>query len=292
MNWEELKYFLAVARAGQMLSAANRLGVSQATLNRRVTALESSAGTRLFSRSTSGCELTDEGRRFLAHAERVETEILQLTDNVRQADDPVSGTIRIGAPDGFGVSYLAPRLGPLLDRHPALRVQLVPAPRSFSLSQREADIAVTIGRPKKGLLRAKKLTDYALGLYASKDYLAQKTAPQTTEDLRHHRLIGYVEDMIYAPELDYTSEVLRDWTSAIEVSGSLGQLEAVQAGAGIGILHRFMANAREDLVAILPDTTIARSYWTVWHESLKDSAKVGVVVRYLEEIVGADRSIF
>ena len=83
----------------------------------------------------------------------------------------VSGTVRIGAPDGFGVAYLAPRLGELTERHPTLSVQLVPVPRSFSLSRREADIAITVERPTEGRLVASKLVDYTLGLYASKAYL-------------------------------------------------------------------------------------------------------------------------
>ena len=112
MNWDDVRIFLAVARTGQILAASKRLGVNHATLSRRVTALEEALETRLFIRRTSGCELTAEGDAFLASAERMETEMLAAQSRLGRTDAAITGTVRIGAPDGFGVSFLAPRLGP------------------------------------------------------------------------------------------------------------------------------------------------------------------------------------
>ena len=108
MNWDDVRIFLAVARTGQILAASKRLGVNHATLSRRLTALEEALGTRLFVRRTNGCEPTAEGEIFLASAERMETEMLAAQARLGRTDTAIAGTVRIGAPDGFGVSFLAP----------------------------------------------------------------------------------------------------------------------------------------------------------------------------------------
>ncbi|MEO0763601.1 MAG: LysR family transcriptional regulator, partial [Pseudomonadota bacterium] len=190
MDWDDARYFLAVAREGQMLGAAQRLGVSQALISRRIASLEAVVGTRLLDRSTRGCVLTEDGRTLMAMAERVEAEMLGGLARLGRAGEAVSGTVRIGAPDGFGSAFLAPRLGRITAAHPALRIQLVPMPRSFSLSQREADIAVMVGRPEKGRLRVRRLTEYSLGLYASEAYLAAHGTPARPADLADHVLVG------------------------------------------------------------------------------------------------------
>src|SRR5690606_34467620 len=189
-------------------------------------------------------------------------------------DSSLEGVVRIGAPDGFGVAFLAPRIGELTERHPGLRVELVPVPRAFSLSRREADIAVTLERPREGRLVARKLTDYRLGLYASRAYLDAHGAPRKVADLARHRLVGYVEDLLYTPSLDYTAEFLKGWHSTLAVSSAIGQAEAVRAGAGIGILHGFMARQDDRLVPVLPGQTITRSYWTVVHEDLRGLRRI------------------
>ncbi|MBW9073401.1 LysR family transcriptional regulator [Agrobacterium deltaense] len=292
MNWDDVRLFLSVARSGQFLSAARKLGVNHATLSRRISALEAAIGTQLFLRSTNGCELTEEGRRLLAGAERMETEMLNAQANLGRVDTAVAGTVRIGAPDGLGVSFLAPRLGRLTARYPDLKIQLVPVPRSFSLSQREADIAITIERPEQGRLMFSKLTDYSLGLYASADYLADYGTPDDVEALKRHRRIGYVEDLIFSPSLNFTGEIMRDWDAAFEISSATGQTEAVRSGAGIGILHNYIAGQYPELLRIMPQLTISRSYWTAYHESARQLVRVRTVVDFLQELVAEERRIF
>ena len=284
--------FLAVARAGQILSASRRLGVNHATLGRRVTALEEDLRTRLIIRRTNGCELTAEGEVFFRAAERMETEMLAAQASTGRIDAAIAGTVRIGAPDGFGVSFLASRLGRLTRRHPELKLQLVPVPRSFSLSQREADIAITIERPEQGRLVSSKLTDYTLGLYASKTYLDQAGTPRTIEALKSHPRIGYVEDLIFSPSLNFTGEVMRDWDASFEISSAIGQTEAVRSGAGIGILHDYVARQYPELVRVLPETIIRRSYWTTYHETTRDLMRLRTVVEFLKELVDGESHIF
>ena len=150
LDWDDARMFLAVARAGQMLGAARVLGVNQATLSRRMAALESAIGCKLLVRRAHGSELSDGGQALVATLERVETEMLAVQARLQGAEAAAAGVVRIGAPDGFGVGFLAPRLARLADRHPDLTVQIVPTPRGFSLSRHEADLAVMVGRPDKG----------------------------------------------------------------------------------------------------------------------------------------------
>ncbi|MFA1627736.1 LysR family transcriptional regulator [Rhizobium mongolense] len=292
MNWDDVRIFLAVARTGQILAASKRLGLNHATLSRRVTSLEEALKTRLFTRRTNGCELTAEGEVFLASAERMETEMLAAQANLGRTDTAIAGTVRVGAPDGFGVSFLAPRIGRLIERHPELKIQLVPVPRSFSLSQREADIAITLERPEQGRLVSSKLTDYTLGLYASRGYAEQNGMPDNNEALKQHRRIGYVEDLLFSQSLNFTGEVMRNWSAGFEISSATGQTEAVRSGAGIGILHDYIARQYDELVRILPDVSIRRAYWTTYHESARDLVRVRTVADFLQELVGAERQIF
>lgn len=292
MNWDDVRMFLAVARSGQILAASKRLGVNHATLSRRVSALEEGLKTRLFIRRTNGCDLTAEGETFLRAAERMETEMLAAQARIGRIDSAIAGTVRVGAPDGFGVSFLAPRLGRLMERYPELRIQLVPVPRSFSLSQREADIAITLERPEQGRLVSAKLTDYTLGLYASRRYLETNGMPLSVEDLKAHRRIGYVEDLIFTASLNFTGEIMRSWDASFEISSATGQTEAVRSGAGIGILHDYIARQTPELVKVLPDIKIRRAYWTTYHESARDLVRVRTVADFIQELVTAEHAVF
>ncbi|MBY5468500.1 LysR family transcriptional regulator [Rhizobium leguminosarum bv. trifolii] len=292
MNWDDVRIFLAVARTGQILAASKRLGLNHATLSRRLTSLEVALKTRLFIRRTNGCELTAEGAMFLASAERMETEMLAAQASLGHTDTAIAGTVRVGAPDGFGVSFLAPRMGRLIERHPELKIQLVPVPRSFSLSQREADIAITLERPEQGRLVSSKLTDYTLGLYASRDYLASRGTPGDIDALKAHPRIGYVEDLIFTASLNFSGEVMRSWDASFEISTAIGQTEAVRSGAGIGILHDYIARQYPELQRILPEVSIRRAYWTTYHETARDLMRVRSVADFLQELVSAERHIF
>ena len=292
MNWDDVRIFLAVARAGQILGAARRLELNHATVSRRIAALERALGTKLFRRLTTGSELTTEGERFLTVAERIEADMIAARAEIVGEGDDVSGVVRIGAPDGFGVSFLASRLGVLTEQYPNLAIQLVPVPRSFSLSRREADIAITVERPTEGRLIAGKLVDYSLSLYASKDYLKRHGMPQSIADLKHHRLIGYVADLLISLSLDYGPEIMPDWQANFAVSSALGQVEAVRSGAGVGILHSYIARVHDDLVLVPVAPPIRRAYWLVYHETVRPLRRVQVVSSFIAATVEAERAVF
>jgi DNA-binding transcriptional LysR family regulator len=292
MNWDDVRIFLAVARAGQILGAARRLGVNHATVSRRIAALEDALGARLFRRTTTGSEMTPAGERFLSVAERMEADMIAARAEVAGEGDDVEGIVRIGAPDGFGVGFLAPRLGQITEVHRGLSVQLVPVPRSFSLPRREADIAITVERPTEGRLVAAKLVDYSLGLYASSTYAQAHGLPASRQELARHRLVGYVPDLLVSPTLDYAAEFAPDWKAAYAVSSAFGQVAAVRAGAGIGILHTFIARDLPDLVAVDSVAPVRRAYWLVYHESMRPLRRIQTVCAFIATLVDRERALF
>ena len=270
-DWDDLRFFLAVARSGRLTAAARRLSANHATVSRRVTALEESLKAKLFERRPQGYTLTAHGERLLAKAEAMETEALAIQSDIGGADMTLAGTVRIGAPDGFGTSFLAPRLPALAKAYPGLELQLIAMPRLLSLSKREADVAITLAPPKEGKVVARKLSDYRLGLYASRDYLDAMPPVKTRDDLFQHRIVGYIDDLIFTPELDYLDEVAKGLRAQVQSSSVVAQMNAVAAGAGIGVIHHFMAE----------EVSLTRSFWLLVHADLKDVARVRAIVDFL-----------
>ncbi|RYE74548.1 MAG: LysR family transcriptional regulator, partial [Hyphomicrobiales bacterium] len=208
------------------------------------------------------------------------------------ADMALSGTVRIGAPDGFGSTFLASRFAGLARSYPGLELQLIAMPRLLSLSKREADVAITLAPPKEGKVVARKLCDYRLGLYASQDYLEAMPTITAAEDLFGHRIVGYIDDLIFTPELDYLDEVAKGLRAHIQSSSVLAQMNAVAAGAGIGVIHHFMAVDEPRLVPVLPESvSITRSFWLLVHADLKDVARVRAVVDFIVRESKASRAL-
>lgn len=292
MDWDNVRIFLAVARAGQFLAAARLLRVDHATVTRRITRLEAALGSRLFERRTSGCVLTQAGERFLVAAERIEGDMLRAQAELSAQDVEVSGTVRVGAPDGFGTLFLAPRLARLAARHPALTIQLVPLPRTFSLSNREADLAVVINRPEAGRLVSRKLVDYSLHFYAAKAYLATHPRPQSFAELAHHLQVTYVPDLLFSDALNFVPEVFGPSFRRFECASALAQVEAVRAGIGIGVLHDYASRMDEALEVVLGETFFDRTYWLATHADTHDLMRVRVVSDFIVSEVAANRAIF
>ena len=292
MDWDNIRVFLTVARAGQFSAAALQLRIDNGTVGRKINALEKSLGARLFDRLTTGCVLTAAGDRLYKSAEEVEALLLRAQGDLSQSDIELSGTVRIAAPDGFSTYFLSPRLGKLKAKYPLLTVQLVPMSRTFSLSKREADLAITIERPEEGRLAVRKLIDYSLHFYAAKTYLAEHGAPRNLADLEQHDLVTYVQDLIFADQLNFMPELYGPNYSRLECSTAVGQFEAVRSGAGIGILHDYAVARNADLQMVLPDTAFERSYWIITHLDMLGLGRVRAISEFLLAEVGAQRSIF
>lgn len=291
-NWDHVRVFLAVARTGQFLAAARALSLDHATVARRISLLESSLGTQLFARSTAGVSLTVPGEKFVAAAEAMETAWLDAQADVSQVDRVISGTIRVGAPEGFGALFLAPRLGRLAERHPDLTIQLVPLQRTMSLSKRDADLAIVIDPPPDGRLTVRKLTEYGLGLYAARSYFRGRAMPARPDDLRRHLMVTSVQELHYSEALTYFPPAFDPGQRRLECASVLAQMEAVKAGAGIGVLHDYATRDVPELVRVLPQLQIRRTYHLVAHVDTRRIARIDEAYRFVVEAVEAAGDLF
>lgn len=292
MDWDDVRVFLAIARQGQFLGAARALRINQATAARRITALEASLETRLFERSTTGVQLTEAGRDLMTHAERMESEMLQAEAGLRRKDVALSGAVRIGAPDGFTTYFLIHALAPLVARHPGIDIQLVPMPLAVSLARREVDIAVTLDEPAAGRVVSRRLTDYALGIFGARAYLARHGRPERVEDLARHRLIGYVETYAYSSALGYVADLFGGARTHFDCASAVGQVEAVRAGLGLGVLHQFIARSDPDFEPVLAERRALRTYWLVIHEDVRALGRIRAVVDHIVATCEANRAAF
>lgn len=264
-DWDDLRIFLAVAR-GESLSAAGKLlRLDPATVGRRIARLEEALGARLFLRSPQGYGLTESGERLMTHALRTEQAVSGGVEELRGAPGALSGQIRIGAPDGVA-NYLLPQVvAAICDANPGLEVQIVALPRVFNLSKREADMAIAVSRPSAGRLTVQKLSDYRLHLAAARDYLARYPPITGLADLRAHRMIGYIPDLIFDSELDYLAETGVETVTLASNSVSV-QFNWLRLGAGVAIVHDFALPAAPDLVRILPEVlSLTRSFYLIRH---------------------------
>lgn len=285
MDWDDLRIFLAVARTESLSGAGKRLKIDPATVGRRVARLEEAIGARLFVKSPQGYSLTDEGARLIPHAERAEAAL----DGAREAlsgPEGLQGQIRIGAPDGCA-NYLLPQvLAAICDANPGLEVQIVALPRVFNLSKREADMAIAVSRPTAGRLTVQKLTDYRLHLAAHRDYLAAHPPIRSAADLRAHRMVGYIPDMIFDKELDYLAELGAQGVPLASNSVSV-QLNWLRAGAGVGVVHDFALPSAPELVRIIPDQiSLTRAFWLIRHA---DDGRVARLNRFADLLAAGIR---
>lgn len=265
MDWDDMRVFLAVARAESLSGAGRVLKIDPATVGRRVARLEEAVAARLFAKGPQGYALTEEGLRLLAHAERAEAAMEGAAEAVTGGSG-LTGQIRLGAPDGCA-NYLLPQvLAAICDANPGLEVQIVALPRVFNLSRREADMAIGVSRPEAGRLRVQKLTDYRLHFAASRDWLAARGSVGSLAELRRQRIVGYIPDMIFDKELDYLSGL--GFGSVALASNSVSvQLNWLRAGAGVGIVHDFALPSAPELVKVIPEeVSLVRAFWLIRHE--------------------------
>lgn len=289
-DWEDIRYFLETERAGRMALAARRLGVSHTTVARHIERLERAIGTPVFERSEEGMLLTDIGERILAHAREMERNALALGDRLGGTAEEVSGVVRVGAPDGFGNAVLSHILPKILQKNPGLRVELVPVPRTHKLWKRDVDIAISLDRPQTGRLIMRKLVDYDLRLYGAPELLTNP--PPSVEALRGYPFIGYIDDLLYTGELDFNRLIHPQLQTVYKAATVKAQLDAVRAGAGLGVLPCFMAHQTE-LVPILPEEIqFNRRYWLLYPEEFRDLTRIRKVADFIVDAVRTSKVSF
>lgn len=273
-DWDDLRVFLAVARAESLSRAGRALRLDPATVGRRIARLERAVGTALFVKSPQGYAPTEAGLRLVPHAERAEQAMAAAVSAGQGAGGHLTGSLRIGAPDGCA-NYLLPQVvAAICDENPGLEVQIVALPRVFNLSRREADMAIGVSRPAAGRLTVQKITDYRLHLAADSAYLAAHPPIRTRADLPGHRIVGYIPDMIHDPELDYLSEIGAEAVPLASNSVSV-QLMWVRQGAGLAIVHDFALPFAPGVVRVLADEiALVRSFYLIRHEADRRVARL------------------
>jgi len=293
IDWDDFRFVLAIVRNGSVSAAAKHLGVDHATVIRRVDRLERHLAAKLFDRRKTGYILTEAGQRVADSAEAMESTIAVNQELVGGSLAHLTGTVRIGAPDGFGTAFLAPRLTPFAERYPELDLQLVATARLFSLSKREADIAISLAMPKEGRIVGRKLLDYSLGLYASPAYLDRFPTIRSRQELSQHRFVGYIEELLFTPELDYLPQISPKISARFRSANLIAQLNATLAGFGIAVLPHFMATKHPKLRPVLEEEiSITRTFWMLMHADSKDLARIRAVADYICEIVERERDLF
>lgn len=280
-NWDDLRYFLAVCRTSSFAAAASRLHVTHSTVARRISDLEESLNTTLFLRTEKGCRLTPAGETLLPYAEELETTMMTLEENVHGRDSLLSGTVRIGAPDGLGNCFLAVHLGDFLKKHPHLEIDLIPVPMYYSLTKREIDILITLTKPTATHVVSRKMTNYRIGLFASEKYLSGHSEIKSREDLIPHSKLDYIEDLIYDKHLKFLNEFTSEVNTNFKSSTIVGQMYAAASGAGIAALPYFLAHTKRDLVPVLPELYAERSFWLQLNPDSRQLARVRATIDFI-----------
>ncbi|MCU1583663.1 MAG: LysR family transcriptional regulator [Microbacteriaceae bacterium] len=276
-NPVDLLILLAVSRTGRFTTAAESLGLNHTTVSRRVAALEKNLAGRVLSRTLGGWELTDLGRRAVRAAEEVESAVSTLGGS-GDAAPQLSGVVRMSATDGFSAYVATPAIASLRRNNPNLSVEIVTVTRRVMQHRSGLDIEVVVGDPQVHRAEAFKLGDYMLGMYASRDYLAEHGTPTTVHELTEHPIVYFVDSMLQVDDLDAPRRLVPTMRDSISSTNVFVHVEATRAGAGIGFLPCFMADRHPDLVRLLPgDFAEQLPYWMVLRtESLRQPAVAAV----------------
>ena len=251
VSTDDLRFLLAVARTGRLVSAATLLDVDHTTVRRRIDRLESALGVRLLDRGADGWELTEIGRLVAERSAPLEHIVEQVVGAASGGDQSLRGTVRIVAPEAFGTLFVVPALTRVQAQHPGITIELVTSTRPLSMRGSGYDLAVTVGSAASSRAAAEPLAPYALRLYATPEYLAKFPPIRTIADLEAHQLVFYVDALLTVRELDL-APVLTGMRVGFGSTNVFSQLEATRLGAGIGLLHAFMGEADARLVPVLP----------------------------------------
>ena len=285
MDWDNLRYFLELARTGTLAAAARRLGVEHTTVARRIQALEKQTGIALFAREAGGHRLTEAGRHLLPGVEAMEAAVLGVERSAPVQGGGPSGLVRVGTTEGLGTLILAPQLARLTQCHPHLSIDLLALPRLLHLSRREADIVISLERPRRGSVIVTKLADYTLHLYGQREYLARRPLVATREDLRHHAFVSYVDDLLFTKELQFLDQLYPPERFAMRSTSVTAQYEAVRAGAGLAVLPAFLADTDPVLARVLPqEARFTRTFWMSMPAEAKHLARMQAVWSFLKEV--------
>lgn len=281
MHWDDLKIVLSIARHSKLARAAEALRIDETTVSRRLKRIESDINITLFERGRHGHVLTPQGKTIFEHVEKAELELVKIDQMGTGLQHAHGGTIRISVAEGFGAIIMPPLLRLFHKEHPNIQIELISGSGFLSLSRREADIAIGLSKTNSKHIVSEAFLPYKLHVYASSSYLAAHKSIQSPSDMKTHTLIGYVDDLIYAPELRYFEESLPNLTPSIRSTSILAQYEMVKNGMGLAILPDFIAN--QDLRPILENEIVVdRLFWLRTHKDIVNIPRIQTFIKFLK----------
>ncbi|MCO6057519.1 LysR family transcriptional regulator [Pseudomonas sp. MOB-449] len=285
MNWNDASVFLALVRQQTLRGAARELNVDQATVSRRIAAMEQALGSTLFLRTPSGYQLTGAGETILEAAERMENAAFELVRRAQGQDKALSGEVRVTTTDSLAVDFVIPAMARLHARHPDVRMILNSSSDLLNLARREADIAIRTRKPDNPDLLVRRLASWPMGLFASEAYLQAHGEPESGAAFAGHDLVMYEPYLNEGHEPTLVDEPATAGRIVAAVNSSVMVRNAIAAGLGVGELPLYMG-ARDGLVRIWPARERTRPYevWMVTHGDLRHTARIRAVV---EEIASA-----
>lgn len=278
MNWNDLPIALAIARDGSLSAAAERLGKNHSTVFRRLNALETTLGVRLFDRQPSGYVPTAVGRLLLSNAERAADAVDDLARQAQGQDRRPAGDVRLTTNANLAVDHVVPILAELADTHPHLRVEVIVSDSEYDLSRREADLALRATRSPPEHLIGRKVIDYRWHLVANDAYLARHPAPIAEQSLAQHRFVGPAPALANLPALRWLME--RIGREQIVASANTFTAMAAMAAQGLGLTvlpsDQVTPTLRRVLtIPLAPEQ--GGALWLLNHPDLRDVARIRAV---------------
>lgn len=292
-DWNDLRYFLAVARHRSTLAAARALKLNQSTVQRRLTELERRIGRKLVKRHPTGYRLTELGQEMLPYAERVEQAVLAFEQHLEAAKREAVGVIRVTCPEPLVYRITQSSLLERFHaRHPKLRVEFVMSDKYLDLAKGEADVALRSGDTDDGELVGRKIADSIWAVYASRKYIERHGKPERVEDLNQHLLIGLDEAMANHRASKWLRQVAPNAKMVARNNSVLGLVYAVKSGVGIAPLPTALGDAEEDLVRVLgPIPELARIWRLLAHPDVRRTPRVSAFFDFIVEEIDALRPI-
>jgi DNA-binding transcriptional LysR family regulator len=281
LDWNALQFVLALARTGALERAAEALGVDPSTVSRRVHSLETALGVRVFERSSSGHRLTAVGARLAETAEKIATDIAAMESEAASADERLAGNVRIATSDTMSRFHVAPLAARFCRHHPQVEVEILADQRSANLVRRETDMAIRLVRTAQAQLVSRRLATIGHGLYASRDYAAERPFGGD-EPFRGHALAGYHESLSRMPEARWLDERAAGARFAVRANRVDALIAAAAAGVGLAVLPCYLADPDPRLVRILgPEEVVSRDVWLVMHRDSRRIARFRAFADFL-----------
>jgi DNA-binding transcriptional LysR family regulator len=278
-DWEDLRYFHAVAKSGSLSGAARSLKVDHATVSRRLNLLEEKLKVRLVDRLPRACQLTPLGQQIAELASQMEVSAFAVERAARAAQFPRVGKVTVSAPPVLGNNFLAKRLFEFRQQHPDIQMSIASQAQRVSLSRREADIAVRLFRPEEPTSVARKIGDMPFALYASKDY-------QHSNNPEQWEFIAYGEDLADMPHQKWVMSVANGRRIVTEVSDITSQYVVAKTGIGVAGLPRFLGDTDPTLQLLPYDgPSFSREIWLVIHADLRHSPQIRAVMDFIIDAV-------